>query len=197
MTTAKLTARQRRFIDEYLIDSNGTQAAIRAGFSKRTANKIAHQLLGKPHVAALIQARQAKLAAKFEITAERVISELAAVGFADIRDLYDESGKLRPISTLEQRVAASIAGIEVEEIVVGRGKKKTVAGAVLKVKRHDKVRALEALGRHFKLFTEKHEHSGPDGGPIPTRDMNNVERARRLAYILKKAAEEAAADESA
>jgi phage terminase small subunit len=190
--TAKFTAKRRAFIDEYMVDRNGAQAAIRAGYSAKTAKEIAYRLMDRPEIADAIEKRTEKLAKKAGVTAERVIEELAAIGFADIRELYDADGNLLPINQLGDRVAATLSGIEVE---VTRGGKGRTPSEVLKVRRYDKVRALELLGRHLKLFAEQHEHGGIGGGPILTREMTDIERARRLAFVLQRA-EKASEDPS-
>ena len=83
---AKLTDKQKRFVDEYLVDLNATAAAKRAGYSEKSASRIAIELLNKTHVSAEIQKRQAKLRGKLEITQERVLEELAAIAFANGTD---------------------------------------------------------------------------------------------------------------
>ena len=78
-----LTPKQTRFVQEYLIDLNATQAAIRAGYSAKTAFAIGHENLSKPNIAAAITEAQAKRAERAEITADRVLEELGEIGFAD------------------------------------------------------------------------------------------------------------------
>jgi phage terminase small subunit len=187
----KLEPRQVAFVDQYMIDRNATQAAIRAGYKAKNADVVGPQLMTLPHIKAEVDRRTAIATEKSGVTAQRVIEELAAIGFADIRDLYDDDGALLPIKSLDARVAAAISGIDVEQMTTGRGKDRVVTGSVVKVRRHDKVRALEALGRHFKLFTEQIEHSGT----INTRDLSHIERARRIAYILRQAASAAESNE--
>ena len=82
----KLTAKQMRFVDEYLIDLNATQAAIRAGYSPRTSYSIGVDLLKKPEIQALLQKKRQKLSDKLEVSQEKVIKELAAVAFANGAD---------------------------------------------------------------------------------------------------------------
>ena len=81
-----LTAKQQRFVSEYLIDLNATQAAIRAGYSAKTAEQIGYQLLQKTSVAAEIAKAQAKKAEKLDVTAERIVRELAKLGFSNMQD---------------------------------------------------------------------------------------------------------------
>lgn len=154
----KLTDKQTAFVREYLLDLNATQAAIRAGYSERTASRIGPQLLGKTWVREAIEKAQAKRARRVEITADRVVAELAKIAFSDPRDLMEwgpDGVVLRPSVELSDDQAASVA--EVAENNAG-----------LRLKKHDKVKALELLGKHLGIFADrvKAEVSGPDGGPV-------------------------------
>lgn len=86
--SGKLTALQKRFVEEYMVDARAVPAAERAGYKPSTATKQAFSLLKMPHVRAAIEAQQAKLSKKTELTAERVLQELARIAFADIRKLF-------------------------------------------------------------------------------------------------------------
>ena len=89
---AKLTPKQERFVDEYLVGLNATAAAKRAGYSEKSASRIAIELLNKTHVSAAIQARRDKLRGKLEITQEAVLQELASIAFANGTDFVNEDG---------------------------------------------------------------------------------------------------------
>lgn len=142
----KLTPKQIKFIDEYLIDLNATQAAIRAGYSKKTAQRIGSENLSKPLLQAEIQKRRNKLQTKCEITQERVLRELAAIAFASGADFAKvvtggafDTVRMIPTDKLLPEKLAAIAGV-----------KMTANG--VEVKLHDKVRALEMLGKYLGLF---------------------------------------------
>ena len=124
---AKLTEKQKRFVAEYLVDLNATQAAIRAGYSPKTANRIGSQNLSKVDVQTEIEKRRATLRNKLEITQEKVIEELAAVAFANGADFAQvtKTGLVRSIKE-------GANGTE--------------------IKTYDKVRALELLGKHLGVF---------------------------------------------
>lgn len=136
---AKLTEKQKRFVAEYLVDLNATQAAIRAGYSPKTANRIGSQNLSKVDVQAEIEKRRATLRNKLEITQEKVIEELAAVAFANGADFAQvtKTGLVRIIPTedipQDKRKACSL--------------KEGANGT--EIKTYDKVRALELLGKHL------------------------------------------------
>lgn len=168
----KLTAKQIRFVDEYMVDFNATQAAIRAGYKANTAHVIGAENLRKPKIAEEIARRQKDLQRRTEVTQDRVVKELARVAFADASDyacietyMYEnKDGTLSPIQvvspkdtdTLSDDQRAAIAGI------------KHGANGI-EVKLHDKIKALELLGRHIGMFNDKLSLSGTDGGPLTFR----------------------------
>lgn len=152
---SKLLPKQSRFVSEYLIDLNATQAAIRAGYSKHTAKRAGNALMSKPHVKAAIEAGKSVVAAELVMQRQEVLERLTLLGRADPRRLYRKDGTLKPMHELDDIAAASIAGVEIEQRaeLAGRGRKKTrVDVRVAKIKHRDPVRALEMLGRHHKLF---------------------------------------------
>lgn len=151
---AKLTAKQERFCEEYLIDLNATQAAIRAGYSANTANRIASELLSKLDIQNRIAELKAERSKRTEITQDRVVKELAAMAFAKATDyacVVDGIVIIKPTSMLTPVQQAAIVGI-----------KQTQAGIEIKL---DKSRALEMLGRHLGMFNDKLELSGAVANP--------------------------------
>lgn len=160
MTEAKLTAKQSLFVKEYLVDLNATKAAIRAGFSAKTAQEQSSRMLSNVIIQAAIQEEMNKRAEKVGITAERVLNEIAKMAFLDPRKLFDAEGKPLHITALDDDTAASIAGLD----VVTTGNQDVGYADVLKIKLADKAKNLELLGRHLKLFTDKVEQAGPNGG---------------------------------
>lgn len=161
MSTAKrINARQARFVTEYLIDLNATKAAVRAGYSEKSAEKIGSRLLGNPGVSAALSEKQGQRLKRRDITAERVLDEIAKIAFLDPRKLFTSDGSLVPIHELDDDTAASVAGLEVNELSEGEGDQKHAFGLQKKVKIADKLRGLEMLGKHLKLFVEKIELDG-------------------------------------
>lgn len=154
MTEKKLTPKQQRFVAEYLIDLNATQAAIRAGYSAKTADVQGPRLLGNVRISEAVSKRRQKVLERAEVTTERIVQEAAAVAFSDIRQLYDEKGELLPVHLWPAGVAESIAGIEVEELFEGRGEAREHVGRLKKIKRWDKTKALEILAKYKKLFDD-------------------------------------------
>jgi phage terminase small subunit len=141
----KLTPRQATFVEEYLKDLNATQAAIRAGYAERTANREGSRLLSNVDIAATIAEGQAKRSARTKITADRVLTEFARMGFIDLGTLF-KGGSLLAIETLDKDDRAGITGLEVVTRRKGEGEVEYVA----KVKT-DKGTALLALARHLGL----------------------------------------------
>jgi phage terminase small subunit len=142
-----LTIREQRFCEEYLTDLNASEAAKRAGYSPKGASAAGARLLGRVRVGDRIQELRAEQSRRTLVTADRVILELARVAFSDIRCVYSwgpEGVQLKPSAALDDEAAAAIA--EVTESRSAEG------GVTRRVKLHDKVSALEKLGRHFDLF---------------------------------------------
>jgi len=160
--SAKLTAKQATFIQEYLIDLNATQAAIRAGYSKKTAKEIGCENLTKPNIQEAIAEAMAERSARTEITADRVLEEIAKIGFSDIRDIFTNTDGLMRINDLPDDIASCVQSVEVVIRPSGEfyadGNK--VVEYVHKIRLSDKLRGLELLGKHLVLFSDKVVHTG-------------------------------------
>jgi phage terminase small subunit len=159
-----LTHKQQRFVDEYLIDLNATQAAIRAGYSARNADKIGHQLLGKTRVSDEISLGMKAREKRTGITQDRVLQELARIAFFDIRKLYKDDGSLKRPDELDDDAAAVLSGVDVMEMSGNDGP----VTLTKKAKVFDKTAALTLAMRHLGMLKDKTEISGPNGGPIQT-----------------------------
>src|SRR3990167_5309052 len=159
-----LSDKQLRFISEYLKDQNGTQAAIRAGYSPKTAQQIAFTLLEKVIIRAEVDARLAKIAAKAEITAFEVLRGLKRISDLDIRELYDPIGRLKDVKDWPDHIAKAVAGIKY-------GKDGEV-----EIKIGDRGSAWIALGKHLKMFTDNYSVELVD--PLP--DKTAAEAAEML-----------------
>ncbi|MDU4393264.1 MAG: terminase small subunit [Acinetobacter ursingii] len=159
---ANLTPKQQRFVEEYLIDLNATQAAIRAGYSEKTAAVIGAENLIKPNIAKAIEEAQNKRSERTEITQDRVLQELAKIGFSNMLDYMTitEGGDLvHDFSALTRDQAAAISEVVVEEYAEGRDEDKREVKKI-KFKLSDKRAALVDMGRHLGMFKDKIEHSG-------------------------------------
>lgn len=152
--SGNLTPKQKMFCQEYLIDLNATQAAIRAGYSEKTANRIASENLSKPVIQEYIQELMDERSKRVQINADNVLQEIGLIGFANAKDYFEwtETGvRLKPSEELTREQASVIA--ELQENV-------SESGRSLKIKLYDKLSALEKLGKHLKLFTDKVQVDG-------------------------------------
>lgn len=143
----KVTAKQQRFVLEYLIDLNATQAAIRAGYSRKRASELGWQLLQNPTVQSAISASMAEREKRTQVDQDRVLLELARLGFSNVKRLFDERGNLLPLHELSDDVAASISSVKVKVEDDGE----TVL-QVKEIKLWDKNSALEKVCKHLGLF---------------------------------------------
>jgi phage terminase small subunit len=141
---AKLTARQQTFVEEYLVDLNATQAAIRAGYSEKTARSVGSENLTKPDIAAAIQAAQQVKADEMGITQQYILDNLKEV-----------------VERCMQRAPVMVRrGNRMEQLEDEDG------NDVWQFNAKGAVSALTLLGKHRGMFAEKHEHSGANGSPI-------------------------------
>lgn len=180
-----LQPRQALFAVEYLVDLNGTQAAIRAGYSVRSARRTATELLSYPHVRAAIDAEIEKQKARITFTADQVMEELARIGFSDMKDFIeiDEGGAIRafPLDGLAEGKSRIIRKVKEKRVI--RTTKGTVDNpdgdqildSTYEFELCDKVKSLELMARHLGLLHDKQEITGKDGGPIKTTDVTDEE----------------------
>lgn len=158
-----LTPKQKIFADEYLIDLNATRA-YKVAYPKVKKDESARvngsKLLTNTNVVVYIDKRMKEREKRTEITQDRVLQELAKLGFFDIRKLFDDSGKPLDITGLDDETAACIAGLEVMDVYEEAGEDKEFVGYVKKYKLSDKLKALELLGKHLGMFKDKVELSG-------------------------------------
>ena len=162
-TTAKpLNVRQVLFVSEYLKDFNGAAAYARAYGSRNPAACAAHaaRLVADGRVKALVAEGTAAKLARNAPTADRVLEEYRRIAFADIRTFFDAKGNLKPMKDLTDEEGSMLAELEV--IIKNAKAGDNHTDEVHKFKLWDKVRALEALAKHFGLLTERLEVSGWD-----------------------------------
>lgn len=159
---SELTARQWRFITEYLVDLNGTQAAIRAGYSPKTANEQAARLLAKASISDEVAKHCDRRAAKIGLTAERVLGELEKIVFSDTRNLYKPDGSLKKPSEWDDNTAAMVAGVKVTEEFSGKGEERELVGYTKEVRQWDKLSAIEKAMKHLGLFEKDNNQRTPN-----------------------------------
>lgn len=182
-----LTPKQAAFCAEYLIDLNGCQAAIRAGYSKKTARSVAAENLTKPDIQAEVARLMGDRSRRVEVTADNVLAELLKIAMADIGQAFKEDGSLKTLHDMPEEIRRAIAGVDVFEEFEGRGEDREQIGFTKKVRFWDKTKALEMLGRHLRMFTDKMEHSVPGGiavgGVAPLTPEGQKDMAATLAAV--------------
>ena len=154
----KLTAKQQTFVEEYLIDLNATQAAIRAGYSKKTAYSIGSELLKKPEIQEAIQKAKADRSKRTQVTSDMVVAELAKIGFSDLRNCLTSSGQLVDPQDWDDNTAGAISSLEVvANTRGGNGDENEPIDYTHKIKTWDKNSALEKLGKHLGMYIDRSE----------------------------------------
>ena len=160
MANKKLSPKETRFVDEYLIDLNATQAAIRTGYSIKTAYSIGQRLLKKVEIQAAIAENKRKRSDRTQIDADWLLKRLGEEAVADIADLYDDNNNLKPVKEwpLIWRQGL-VAGVEIEALYEGFGEDREQIGQTKKIKLSDRIKRLELIGKHVDVqaFREKIE----------------------------------------
>jgi phage terminase small subunit len=149
-----LTPKQKLFVDEYLIDLNATQAAIRAGYSPNNADKIGSELLGKTRVSDAISKAMAERSRRTGINQDRILMELAKIALVNPANVVDFDEATILDSALPEDLAA-VASVKVKRFPTKEGE-----GIEREIKFYDKTKALDLAGRHLGMFKDKLEVSG-------------------------------------
>mgnify|MGYP000723377013 FL=1 len=149
-----LTPKQKLFVDEYLIDLNATQAAIRAGYSPNNADKIGSELLGKTRVSDAISKAMAERSRRTGINQDRILIELAKIALVNPANVVDFDEATILDSALPEDLAA-VASVKVKRFPTKEGE-----GIEREIKFYDKTKALDLAGRHLGMFKDKLEVSG-------------------------------------
>jgi phage terminase small subunit len=169
-----------RFAREYIVDLDAGAAALRAGYqcnTTATATQKGCHLLKRPDVGKLVAELKARQADRLDLKADDVLRELLRLARVDIGEAFDDDGKLKAIKDIPVDVRRAIAGVEVDELFEGHGEDREQVGFTRKVKFWDKTKALELLGKHLKLFVERHEHTFTDRAAALARARARVQAA--------------------
>lgn len=170
---AKLNEKQKCFCDEYLVDLNATQAAVRAGYSEKTARAMGSENLSKPYIQEYIAARQQERIERTEIKQDDVVKELANIAFSNITDyvkvvekemrieidgklvpVYDEDGSPVKFKTVEPILTDELTEQQKKALaVIQKGRDGFI------IKTYDKLQALEKLGKHLGMWNNKDNES--------------------------------------
>lgn len=192
-TGDNLSPREERYCQEFIVDLNQAQAAVRSGFSKnaRSAAVQSVRLMKKSAVKARIKELMKARSDRTEITSDTVLRELMRLATVDVTQAFDEKGWLKDMKDIPEDVRRAISGLETQELFQGEGDQRSIIGVARKLRFYDKIRPLELLGKHVKLFPDRHEHSGPDGKPIEMRSaekLTDAELDARAKALIEKEA---------
>ena len=169
---AKLTAKQKRFVEEYLIDLNATQAAIRAGYSPITANEIGSENLAKPSIRARIDEALAERSRRTGINQDRVVRELARIALVNPVDVVNlDEATIKDLASADD--TAAILSVKVKRIPTDKGDI-----VEREIKMADKIKALELLGKHMGMFKDQ-------GPQVPITVTFNIPRPPAGPIVLE------------
>ena len=158
-----LTDKQEMFCREYLIDLNATQAAVRAGYSEKTARSVGNENLTKPDIQTRIQELMNERNEKLDIDAGYVLKRLVEIDKMDVLDILHDDGGIKPIHQWPKVWRTSLSGMDLAEMFESKDGERDLVGIMKKIKWPDKVKNLELLGKHIDVqaFREqvKGEHS--------------------------------------
>jgi len=150
----KLTNKQKKFCQEYIIDLNATQAAIRAGYSKNTARFIACENLTKPNIQQNLAELQAEAAKRNELTVDMIIAELKELGFSNIADFMDK-GKMLPLTKVKKDRLKAVSQVKLTRTSNDDSERETI-----EFKFYDKLSALDKLAKHLGFYEKDNQQQG-------------------------------------
>ena len=179
-----LLPKQAKFVAEYLISGNATQAALAAGYSPKTAHVIGQENLKKPVIASLLQAKNTEIAARqderlaaMELTKERVQREIARIAFFDARKMFDKDGNPLAITDLDDDTAACIVGLDVLEEWDGVGENRVLVGHVKKYKIANKNVALDQASKILGMYEKDNVQKTPPLSAMATEELHKLREA--------------------
>ncbi|GEN74098.1 terminase small subunit [Chryseobacterium lathyri] len=150
----KLTEKQIKFCEEYLIDLNATQACIRAGYSEKTARQTGSENLSKPDIQNYISELQEKKSEELDITQTMILQELVKVAFGDVKNYFDDLGRLINIADLKNDVSASIKSVTVQSEKIELRGETLVESSIKKIESYDKLKAIDTINRMLGFYSK-------------------------------------------
>lgn len=189
MAEKKITPLQQKFISEYMVDQNATQAYLRASpkVGEESARRLGAKLLTNVDIKAETQRRMDVLLDKVEITAQRILEEIVHTATFDPKEMFDEAGNLLHIKDMPEHVRRAIGTVKVRREFNGETDSETGAkiyDTIYEVKQHDKLKGLELLGRNKVLFTDK---LLLDAKVASDDAINPLDTANRIIHFLELA----------
>lgn len=170
-STERLTPKQRRLVEEFMVDYDKTAAARRAGYTENTAlrQQPFHAIAVQREIQRLLEAKTretAERASQQQMTPERTLDELRRLALFDVRKLFRPDGSPIPVNELDDDIASIIVGLEVLEQYEGNGDDRRFVGYVKKYKLADKLGAITTAMRHMGMLNTRLELTGKNGGPL-------------------------------
>lgn len=159
---SELTEKQKRFCQEYVIDLNATQAAIRAGYSENSANEQGCQNLAKLNIQEYISQLQQSKSEELNITQNQVLKELMKVAFGDVKNYFDDLGRLIDINELENDVSGSIKSVTVQQEKTELKGESFISSSLKKIESYDKLKALEIINKMLGFYAKDNEQRKPE-----------------------------------
>jgi phage terminase small subunit len=184
----KLTKKQKVFVAEYQVDLNGTQAAIRAGYSAKNADVIADQLLGKTWVSEAIKKQMEERLHRVGVQAEKVLTRMARIGYVDIRRLYGPNNTLLDVKDWPDDIVPAVAGVETFEEYQGKGEDRILVGYTKKVRLWDPNPSLTNMAKNLGVIGNG-KHRDEDDEEAVGRGLTTLELSAKIVYLVKLAVE--------
>lgn len=183
-----LNLRQKLFCEEYIIDYNATQATIRAGYSSKGAAVAGGKLLKREDVQEYIAELREETQKRNQITLDECIGLLTDIATADIADMYNDDGSMKPIKDIPKATRMAVGAIDTEELFIGRGDNRTKIGTIKKGKIIDRTAAIRDLIKHFGGFREHNEQSKTEVNVFQDIDLSSLTNEELTVFkkILEK-----------
>lgn len=173
-----MTDKQIRFCEEYVIDLNATQAAIRAGYSQDTARSIASENLSKPNIQEYIQKLQLEISERNKITVDECVQILAKLARFDISDIYDENGQLKSIHEIDDDARLSLEGVETDtQLSFGKEGDNIGRTVTKKVRISNRKQAIDMLMKHLGGYKEDNSQKQPSVTVLPVNPLSHEPEA--------------------
>jgi phage terminase small subunit len=181
----KLTKMEKFFVAEYQKDWNGAQAVVRAGSKSKNPDVIASQLLSKAWVAEELEKQMTQRLRRIGVNAEKVLTRMAHLAFADIRKIFAEDGKLLDPKDWPDDIAAAVAGVETVEEFEGKGPDRKSIGYTKKVRLWDPNPSLTTMAKHLGIIGNGKHHDGEEDESGVGRTMTPLELSAKMFFYLE------------
>lgn len=174
----KLIEKAEKFCLEYVKSNNARESCIKAGWSKGSATNVSVYMMKNPHILARLAVLKAEAAERNKVTLDDIIGELKKVAFADIRNLFDGDDGMVKVKDIDDNNAGAIISIEIDELNAGRGDDKIKIGVTKKIRKGDKVRALEVMARLLGFDANQslnvNLNTSPDLSKLSTEELKEL-----------------------